>query len=182
VLRLVSPQIVHKFDVKGVALNLRTAADVRRAYRDMVEQVGRTRPDAEIAGVICRRMIPAGHEVILGAKRDEVFGATIMFGLGGLFVEIFKDVTFALAPMHASAAARMVRDVKAHQLLDGYRGTAPADVGQIEQCLLRLSRLVTDFPRIVELDINPMIVGPSDQGASVADVRIRLSAGAEAIG
>ncbi len=182
VLRLVSPQIVHKFDVKGVALNLRTTADVRRAYSDMVEQVGRTRPDAEIAGVICRRMIPAGHEVILGAKRDEVFGATIMFGLGGLFVEIFKDVTFALAPMHASAAARMVRDVKAHQLLEGYRGTAPADVGQIEQCLLRLSRLVTDFPRIVELDINPMIVGPSDQGASVADVRIRLSEGAKTVG
>ena len=175
VLRLVSPQIVHKFDVKGVALNLASGEALRAAHEEMLAHVARAQPDAEIAGVLCRRMIPGGHEVILGAKRDEVFGPTLMFGLGGLFVEIFKDVTFALAPIQPSAAGRMVREVKAHRLLEGYRGTPGADVAQIEECLLRLSRLVTDFPRIVELDINPLIVGPRRQGASVADVRIRLS-------
>ena len=121
-------------------------------------------------------MIPAGHEVILGAKRDDVFGPTLMFGLGGLFVEIFRDVTFALAPVDAAAAERMVRGVKAHRLLDGARGMAPADVAGIEDCLRRLSQLVTDFPRIIELDINPLIVGSPESGCNVADVRIRLGA------
>ncbi len=175
VLRLVSPQIVHKFDVKGVALDLHTPQAVRDAYEGMMAHVGQAMPDAEIVGAICRGMIPDGHEVILGAKHDAVFGPTLMFGLGGLFVEVFRDVTFALAPIRPSAAARMVREIKAHSLLEGARGTAAADVARIEQCLLRLSRLVTDFPRIAELDINPLIVGPPEQGANVADVRIRLS-------
>ncbi|KPK85757.1 MAG: acyl-CoA synthetase, partial [Phycisphaerae bacterium SM23_33] len=175
VLRVVSPQIVHKFDVKGVRLNLTDAQAVKDAYRQMTEHVARALPQAHIVGVICRRMIPAGHELILGVKRDAVFGPTLMFGLGGLFVETFKDVTFALAPIDASAAGRMLREVKAYRLLTGARGTPPADVPQIEQCLLRLSRLVTDFPRITELDINPLIVGPAERGAAVADVRIRIS-------
>jgi len=175
VLRIVSPQIVHKFDVKGVALDLDGPEAVRSAYNEMMAHVSEAMPDADIVGAICRPMIPDGHEVILGAKHDSVFGPTLMFGLGGLFVEVFKDVTFALAPLTAPAAARMVQEVKAHNLLTGARGTAPADVAQIEECLIRLGRLVTDFPRIAELDINPLIVGPPDEGASVADVRIRLS-------
>ena len=174
VLRLVSPDVVHKFDVKGVVLDLDGPEAVRSAYDDMMAHVGQVLPDADIAGAICRPMIPDGHEVILGAKHDAVFGPTLMFGLGGLFVEVFRDVTFALAPIRAAAATRMVREVKAHRLLEGARGTPPADIAQIEQCLLRLSRLVTDFPRIMELDINPLIVGPPEQGANVADVRIRL--------
>ena len=98
-----------------------------------------------------------------------------MFGLGGLFVAIFKDVTFALAPIDELAAARMVRGVKAYRLLEGARGMARADIAGLEQCLLRLSQLVVDFERIVELDVNPLIVGPAEQGSAVADVRIRLS-------
>jgi len=132
-------------------------------------------PEADITGAIVRRMIPAGHEVILGAKRDSLFGPTLMFGLGGIFVEIFKDVTFALAPLDQHGAGRMVREVKAYRVLQGARGMAGVDVGGIEQCLLRLSRLVVDFDRIAELDINPLIVGPANVGMSVADVRIRLS-------
>jgi len=174
VLRVVSPEIVHKFDVKGVALGLADAAAVRRAYRQMMGNIRRALPEARIVGAICRRMIPGGHEVILGAKRDQVFGPTLMFGLGGLFVSILRDVTFALAPIDAAAAARMVREVKAYRLLEGARGTARADVAQIEQCLQRLGRLVIDLPRIVELDINPLIVAPAGRGADVADVRIRL--------
>jgi acetyltransferase len=98
-----------------------------------------------------------------------------MFGLGGLFVEVFKDVTFALAPIGPAAARRMIRDVKAYSVLEGARGTTPADVEAICQSLLRLSRLVTDFPRIAELDINPLLVWPAGQGGAVADVRIRLN-------
>ena len=175
VLRVISPQIVHKFDVKGVALNLANAEGVRDAYNRMIDHIGKAMPEAEVVGLLVRRMIPSGHEVILGAKRDAVFGPTIMFGLGGLFVEILKDVTFALVPIDAAAAGRMVRGVKAHALLEGVRGMPRADIAGIEQCLLRLSQLVEDFERIAELDINPLIVGPPDQGSAVADVRIRLS-------
>jgi len=175
VLRIVSPQIVHKFDVKGVALNLESAGAVRDAHRDMMSNVHAAVADATIEGVIVRRMMPAGHEIILGAKRDAVFGPTLMFGLGGLFVETFKDVTFALAPIGPAAAMRMVKGVKAHSLLEGARGTAPADVEAICQSLLRLSRLVTDFPRIAELDINPLLVWPAGKGGAVADVRIKIN-------
>jgi acetyltransferase len=157
-----------------VALDLQSAKALRDAYRDMMAGVRAVVPDATIEGVIVRRMIPPGHEIILGAKQDAVFGPTLMFGLGGLFVEVFKDVTFALAPIGPAAARRMIRDVKAYSVLEGARGTAPADVEAICQSLLRLSRLVTDFPRIAELDINPLLVWPAGRGGAVADVRIRL--------
>jgi len=178
VLRVVSPQIVHKFDVKGVALDLGDADAVRAAHKIMMGRIAKAQPDADILGVLVRGMIPSGHEVILGAKRDPVFGPTLMFGLGGLFVEVFKDVTFALAPIDAATASRMVRGVKAISLLQGARGTAPADIPGIENCLHRLGQLVSDFERIAELDINPLIVGPAGAGGpgcAVADVRIRLS-------
>ena len=175
VLRVVSPQIVHKIDVKGLALDLRNASAVRKSYDDMQAHIARVVPDAEIHGMLVRRMIPAGLEVILGAKRDAVFGATLMFGLGGTFVEIFRDVTFALAPVDTRAADNMVRSVRAYRLLTGARGTPAADVDGIRDCVRRLSQLVIDFPRIVELDINPLIVGPAEEGNVVADVRIRLA-------
>jgi len=119
-------------------------------------------------------MIPAGHEVILGAKRDAVFGPTLMFGLGGIFVETFKDVTFALAPVDQGIASRMVHQIKAIGLLQGARGAKPADIAGIEQSIRRLGQLTSDFERIRELDINPLIVAPAGQGSAVADVRIRL--------
>jgi len=177
VLRVVSPQIVHKYDVKGVALDLRGPDAVRAAYEEMIAHVRRALPGAGIRGVVCRGMIPSGAEVILGAKRDAVFGGTIMFGLGGLFVEVYHDVTFALAPIDRAAAGRMVREVRAHRILEGARGRPPADIASIEQCLVRLGQLVTDFERISELDINPLIVHPAGSGSAVADVRIRLGGG-----
>ena len=176
VLRVVSPEIVHKFDVKGVALDVRDAEGVRRAHDEMISHIGKVMPDTHILGVLVRGMIPAAHEVILGAKRDAVFGPTLMFGLGGLFVEVIRDLTFALAPVDAAAAARMVRGVKAHRLLEGARGMPVADVRGIQECLCRLSQLVTDFDRITELDINPLMVGTPEAGCAVADVRIRLGA------
>jgi len=175
VLRVVSPQIVHKFDVKGVALDLANGEAVRLAYEEMLAGVAKLQPDAEVTGVIVRGMIPAGHELILGAKRDSVFGPTVMFGLGGVYVSVFKDVTFALAPVDEATAGRMIEGIKAIPLLKGVRGTQPADLAAVSQCLCRLGQLVTDFPRISELDINPLIAAAVGRGATVADVRIRLS-------
>ena len=175
VLRVVSPDIIHKFDVKGVALNVDGAEAVRNAWNDMMTHIAGVMPEARIIGTIVRGMIPSGREIILGAKRDSIFGPTVMFGLGGLFVEVFKDVTFALAPVTAQRAASMVRGVKAYELLAGARGTEAADVGGIEECIRRLGQLVSDHRRITELDINPLLVGSADMGNLVADVRIRLA-------
>jgi acetyltransferase len=125
--------------------------------------------------MLVRGMIPPGYELILGAKRDPAFGATLMFGLGGIYVELFSDVTFGLAPIDQATAARMVRQVKAFKLLQGARGKPPADVKSIEEFLVRLGQLAADFDRIAELDINPLIAGPAASGNFVADVRIRLA-------
>ena len=174
VLRVVSPQIVHKSEVKGVALNL---ADAGHGPRRPSSGCGVTWPqpcrEAEIRGLLVRRMIPAGHELILGAKRDPAFGPTLMFGLGGIYVELFEDVTFGLAPMDRATAARMVRQVKAFRLLEGLRRARRPTSRTSRSACVRLGQLVADFPRIVELDINPLIAGPAEVGNAVADVRIR---------
>lgn len=172
VLRVISPQIVHKSEMKAVALNLGDAEAVRAAYERMLGHVTRAVPEAEIHGVLVRRMIPHGHEVILGAKRDPGFGPTVMFGLGGIYVEYFKDVTFALAPLDRLTAAKMIRQIRAYPLLEGARGGPRADVAQIAECLVRVGQLVADFDRIGELDVNPLIVAA--EGSVVADVRIRV--------
>lgn len=175
VLRVVSPQVVHKWDVGGVVLDLHNASSVRTAFEQMQQRVRQAFPNAEIRGAVVRRMIPPGHEMILGAKRDPSFGPVLMFGLGGLYVELFRDVTFGLVPITRQGAQRMLRQVKAFKLLEGIRGSPPADVDHIRECIQRLSQLMVQFPRICELDINPLIVGPKDRGNSVADVRIRLT-------
>jgi acetate---CoA ligase (ADP-forming) len=175
VLRVVSPQIIHKSEVKGVTLNLTNADAVRGAFERMQKHIAQVAPEAEIRGQLVRGMIPQGFELILGAKRDPAFGATLMFGLGGIYVELFGDVTFNLAPIDSATAARMVRQVKAFKLLQGARGKPPANIKNIEDCLMRLGQLVADFDRIAELDVNPLIAGPAEIGNAVADVRIRLS-------
>jgi len=180
VLRLVSPEIVHKTEVRGVALDLPDAGAVRTAFEEMIEHLGRVRSGARISGVLVRQMIPAGHEVILGGQRDAAFGPVLMFGLGGVYVELFQDVTFALAPISRGRAARMIRSVKAGKLLSGLRGDPPADVDGVEESLVRLGQLIADFDRIVELDVNPLIARPVEAGGNlVADVGIRLSAPAD---
>ena len=175
VLRVVSPQVVHKSEAKALALNLADADAVRTAYGRMLRHLARAVPGAKVRGVLVRPMIPAGHEVIVGAKRDPSFGPVLMFGLGGIYVELFEDVTFAPAPIGRAAAARMLRRVKACRLLEGLRGSEPADIEGICECLMRVGQLVADFDRIVELDLNPLIVGPANPAGAVADVRIRVS-------
>ncbi len=174
VLRVVCPRIIHKFEMKGVVLNLNTAAQVRQAYAEMRENVQRHVAADDVRGILVRRMIPAGKEVILGCTRDAVFGHVLMLGLGGIYVEALKDVTFRLVPISQATAGRMVNSLRAAVVLRGLRGEPPGDIPAIEDALLRLSQLAGDFPGIAELDINPLIVHPAGQGAHVADVRIRI--------
>jgi acetyltransferase len=174
VLRGVAPSILHKFEAKAVWLNLASAAEVRAAYSAMRDAL-RSRPEpVELQGVIVRHMIPAGKELILGINRDQIFGHMLMCGLGGIYVEAFKDVTFRIVPIRSGAASKMVRELRCSAVLHGVRGEPPSDLAAVEDALRRLSQLASDFPRIAELDINPLIVHPVGQGCHVADVRIRL--------
>ncbi len=174
VLKVISPDIVHKFDVQGVVLNLASAEAVAVAYKSIQTNVRRHLPQARIEGVLVRRMIPPGEEVILGVKRDPAFGPVIMFGLGGIFVEIFKDVSFRVAPVSADDATAMLQEIQAAPILAGVRGRAPRDLESIKNCIQRLSLLALECPQIQELDINPLIVLENGQGCFVADAKIML--------
>jgi len=173
-MKISSPDIVHKFDVGGVRLKIRTKAEARKAFEGIIESVKKVKPSAKIDGVIMERMAKRGVEIILGAVRDEKFGAICMFGLGGTFVGTMKDVTFRLAPMWEVSAEIMIRSIKAYSILKGVRGSWPCDIDAIKDCILRLSQMVTQHPEIAELDINPLIVYPQGKGCVVADSRILL--------
>jgi acetyl coenzyme A synthetase (ADP forming)-like protein len=171
-LKIVSPDIIHKFEVRGVKVSLHTPGEVRQAYDEVLAAVAKARPQAALAGALVQKMAALGTEMILGMTRDPHFGPLLMIGLGGTLVEIFQDVTFSVAPMSEQWAQRMIRQLKAFPILDGYRGKPPGDLKIIAECLERLSQLVLDFPEIRELDINPLIVHPQGQGAAVVDARI----------
>lgn len=172
VLKIVSPEIIHKSDAGGVIVNLKTKEEVQAAYNKILQNVKAYKPDANIVGILVQEMAPSSTEVIIGAVKDPQFGQTIMFGLGGIFVELLKDVTFRVAPIDEQEAAEMVVGVKAFPLLNGYRGSKPADVKAIVNLLLCVSKLVMDHPEIKELDLNPILVYP--QGAKTVDARIIL--------
>ncbi len=174
VMKIVSPDIVHKVDVGGVKLNLQSESDVKAAYADLLKQVKASRPGAEIWGVLIQEMVSKGKETILGMKRDPLFGALLMFGLGGIYVEVFRDVIFRIAPIRELGARHMIEGIKGITLLRGFRGEPPSDIDAISQSLSRLSQLVTDFPEIEEMDINPLIVLPAGSGARVVDARIMI--------
>ncbi len=175
VMKIVSPQIIHKSDAGGVKVGLQDTEQVKTAFGQIVESAEKFNPDAEIEGVLVQKMAPKGWEVIMGVNRYPTFGPLIMFGLGGIFVEIFKDVSFRIAPIGRNNAHRMLRDVKVFSILDGFRGEPRTDVEALQENLVSLSDLVMDNPEIRELDINPLLVHREGQGATVADVRIILS-------
>lgn len=175
VLKVVSPQILHKIDVGGVQLNIEDREHAQRAYRQMIETVKQKIPEAEIWGILVQKMIKGGKETILGLKRDPLFGPVIMFGLGGVYVEALRDVSFRIAPLRELTAARMIREIRGYRILEGFRGEERSDVEKIEECLKRLSQLALDFPEIEELDINPLMVMSQGKGALVVDARILLS-------
>jgi acetyltransferase len=176
VMKIVSPQILHKSEAGGVRVGIADAAGVREAFDGIVAGARAYNPEADIQGVLVVKMAPKGQELILGANRYPVFGPLLMFGFGGIFVEVFRDVTFRLAPIGRNEARRMVKAIKAHKLLCGFRGLPEADIEVIEKCLVRLSDLVTQNPEIVELDINPLLAHPKGQGVTVADCRMILKA------
>ena len=175
VLKIVSPDIPHKVDVGGIRLHLANEEDLRRAYQEVLATVRASRPDARQHGVVVQKMIKGGRETILGMKRDPHFGPLLLFGLGGTYVEIFKDVTVRIAPITELDAHQMFEQLKSFQILSGYRGEAPSDLEAISNCLQRLSQLALDFPILQELDINPLVVFEKGEGAMAIDARIFIS-------
>lgn len=174
-MKISSPDILHKSDMGGVKLALSNADQVRDAFDLMMLRIGRRAPDAQLDGVYIEQMAARGREVIIGMTRDPQFGPMLMFGLGGIFVEVMKDVTFYLAPITAEEAMQMLIGTRSYALLKGARGQAGVDLTSIANGLQRISQLVTDFPQISELDINPFLVGPTGTAAVVADARMILS-------
>jgi len=172
VLKIVSPDIIHKSDAGGVKVNLKNVEEVRSAYGKILENADKYNAAARIVGVLVQEMAPQSTEVIVGAVKDPQFGQTLMFGLGGIFVELLKDVTFRVAPITREDAEEMIRKVKAYPLLRGYRNTPAADVNAIVDVLLNTSRLVMDYPEIKELDLNPVMA--YEKGAKTVDARIIL--------
>jgi acyl-CoA synthetase (NDP forming) len=172
VLKIVSPDVIHKFDVGGVILNLKSTEEVRDAYNKILMNVKKYKPDAKIVGILVQEMAPPSTEVIVGATKDPQFGPALMFGFGGIFVEVLKDVAFRIAPITRSEAQGMITEVKAYPILRGYRGQPPADINAIIEILLNTSKLVMDHPEIKELDLNPIMV--YEKGAKTVDARIIL--------
>jgi len=173
VLKIASPDILHKTDVGGVKVGLSNAEDVRDAFELMMYRAQRYVPEARLWGCLVQEMVPAGGlEVLVGMNRDPQFGPLITFGLGGIYVETLKDVTFRVAPLSKEEAQDMMNEIRAHALLDGVRGMPPADKEAIVDTLLRIGQLVLDFPEIVELDINPLMVYEENQGAIAIDMRL----------
>lgn len=176
VLKIVSPQIIHKSDAGGVRVGLENRKAVEEAFETIVVNAVTYQSDAQITGVLVQKLAPRGEEVILGMNRYPVFGPLIMFGLGGIFVELFADVVFRLAPVNRNSVRRMIRQIKGFKLLDGFRSRPRVDLEEVEKCLVRLSDMVISHPEIQELDINPLITHEKGRGATVADCRIVLKA------
>jgi acetyl coenzyme A synthetase (ADP forming)-like protein len=176
VMKISGPKILHKTDVGGVRLKLKTEEDVKQAFDEMIASVkDKMGADTEIWGVLIQKMLRPGKEIILGMTRQEGMGPLLMFGLGGIYTEALKDVAFRLAPLRENIAKEMVRAIRSYKLLQGVRGEKPSDTDAVSECLLRLSQMVSDHPRIKELDVNPMLVYPDGEGAMVADARLILS-------
>jgi acetyl coenzyme A synthetase (ADP forming)-like protein len=173
-LKIVSPDVIHKFDVGGVQLHLANDKEVRQAFEDIRGSVARVHPGADIQGMMVQKMMPKGRETILGMSRDAHFGPLLMFGLGGTFVEVFRDVNFQLAPISEDWALKMIQGLKGFRTLTGFRGDPPADLAAIVESLERLSQMVLDFSELKELDINPFVVFEEGKGAAALDARIFL--------
>ena len=170
VLKIVSPNVTHKSDVGGVRLGLASSAEVKAAFDEIVSAVKAAQPDARIEGVAVQKMAPAGTEVIVGMSKDPQFGPVMMFGLGGIFVEVLKDVAFRIVPLEPKDASQMIREIKGFPVLEGVRGQPPADLAALEKLILKLSEFVEAHPEIEELDLNPVFA--YRDGAIAVDARI----------
>ena len=174
VMKIASPQIVHKSDAGGVKVNLSSDKEVRDAFKVIVDNAKKYDSKAEIKGVLIVEMVKGGKEMIIGSKLEPGFGPVVMLGMGGIYVEILKDVTFRLAPLTDQEVNDMISSIKTKKLLEGVRGEKPSDVGKLSECIQRLSQLVTDFREIKELDMNPVLVMEKGEGCKILDVRIGI--------
>jgi 4-hydroxybutyryl-CoA synthetase (ADP-forming) len=175
VMKIVSPDIIHKSDAGGVKVGIKTDDELRNSFRTITENALKYKPDAKIKGVLVQEMVKSAKETILGASQDPTFGPVIMFGLGGIYVEVLKDVVFRIVPIDEQEAINMVESIKTIKLLKGVRGEKSSDLRAIADSLQRLSQLVLDFPEIKEFDINPLLVLEAGKGARVVDARIILN-------
>ena len=175
VLKISSPQILHKTDIGGVVLNINSDKELREAYRTILRRVYRYVPRATIYGITVQKMVPKGKEVIVGITKDSIFGHMIMFGSGGIYADILKDASFRLIPITLDEAKEMIKETKAYRMLRGIRGEPPSDITSVVNVLLRLNQLVQDIPEIVEMDINPLFVYEEGGGCIALDVKIIIS-------
>ena len=174
VLKILSPDILHKSDVGGVKINLRTPEEVAKAYDEILENVKKVKPDARIIGVTVQEMAPEGLEVIIGGIKDAFFGHAIMFGLGGIFVEVLKDVSFGIVPLTRRDVEDMIREIKSYPVLEGARGMPPRDIEALIDTILKVSYLLQENPEIKEMDLNPTRVYERGKGVKILDARIIL--------
>ncbi|MGB9711670.1 MAG: acetate--CoA ligase family protein [Dissulfurimicrobium hydrothermale] len=174
VMKIASPDILHKTDIGGVRLDIKDAREVRDAFDLITLRAQRYMPDAEIWGCLVQKQIKGDAEVIIGMNRDPQFGPLVMFGLGGIYVEILKDISFRIAPFSKEEALEMISEIRSAGLLYGARGTRRLDIDAIAETLLKVSGLVTEFPEIVEMDINPLVVFEEGWGVMGLDVRFVL--------
>ncbi|MDZ4160248.1 MAG: acetate--CoA ligase family protein [Anaerolineaceae bacterium] len=177
-LKIISPDIFHKSEVGGILLDLADEAAVVEGYRQLMQNIAEKQPRATIEGALVEAMAPEGIEVIVGMQRDPAFGALMMFGLGGVYVELFRDVSFNVAPLTRKQARQMIERTKAGRLLGGLRGKGMADIEAVVDCILRLSQMALDFPQIEEIEINPLLALPNGEGALALDGRVLLQTGA----
>ncbi|MCM8807200.1 MAG: acetate--CoA ligase family protein, partial [Candidatus Omnitrophica bacterium] len=169
VMKLISPDIIHKTEAGGVKIGIKSPEEAKKAFKEIIDSARKYKPDAKIVGVQIQKMIEKGIEVIIGVSKDVQFGHLIMFGLGGIYVEILKDVSFRIAPLTDIDADEMVNEIKSAKILKGYRNIPECNTEKIKETILKISQLVCDFPEIKEMDINPLIVNERD--AIAVDVR-----------
>ena len=175
VMKLMSPQILHKSDAKVVMLKIKNDEELTQKWEEIHENARKYRPDAEILGVLIAPMLKPGREIIIGITEDPQFGHALMFGLGGIFVEILKDVTFRIIPIEEKDAWAMIKSIKGYPILAGARGEAPADMKAIVDMMLKVSQLIDDLKDYIkEMDLNPVFVYPEGEGAVIVDARIIL--------
>ncbi len=172
VLKIVSPMILHKSDVGGVALNVNSPEELKEAYQKMIKEVSRNTPDEQIIGVSVEKMLPSSTEVIVGGIRDSQFGPSVMFGMGGIFAEVYEDVAFRVAPLDKIDALNLINGLKGSKILKGIRGNPPADMEALADILLNVSSLMIEHSSISQLDLNPVLVYPDS--AYAVDYRIIL--------
>ena len=175
VAKVVSPDISHKSDVGGVILGIKDEESAVKAFKQIMENVRRNVPNARVTGVLYQKMAEPGYiEVIVGATRDPTFGPVIMFGLGGIFVEVLKDVSFRVAPLEPEDAEEMIKEIRTYKILEGYRGMPPRDIDSVKDILMKVSKLMLEVDEVQDIDLNPIMLYEKGKGALAVDVRVIL--------